>query len=77
MTAALRTWVESAGEIFKFCGRVLGQVYSLRVLRFFGESLRQAGILILGSAVVIWGLLFITGLTCGIEGAYLDRKSVV
>ena len=41
--------------------------------RFFGESLRQAGILILGSAVVIWGLVFIIGLTCGIEGAYLLR----
>jgi phospholipid/cholesterol/gamma-HCH transport system permease protein len=41
VTAALRNWVESAGEIFKFCGRVLGDVYSLRVLRFFGETLRQ------------------------------------
>ena len=27
-------------------------VYSGRVLRFFGEALRQAGILILGSALV-------------------------
>ena len=40
----------------------------MRVLKFFGESLRQAGILILGSALVIWGLAFILGLTCGIEG---------
>ncbi len=74
MTAALRTWVESAGEIFKFCGRVMGQVYSLRVLRFFGESLRQAGILILSSTLVIWGLVFIIGLQCGIEGAYFNRS---
>ncbi|MGZ5330152.1 MAG: ABC transporter permease, partial [Solirubrobacterales bacterium] len=36
--------------------------------------LRQAGILILGSAVVIWGLAFILGLTCGIEGAYFNRS---
>ena len=36
-------------------GRVMGLVYSGRVFTFFGESLRQAGILILGSAVVIWG----------------------
>ena len=51
----------------------MGQVYVGRVMRFFGESLRQAGILILGSALVIWGLFFIGGLTCGIEGAYLLR----
>src|SRR5207248_10364387 len=38
-----------------------------------GEALRQTGILILGSAMIIWGLLFIGGLTCGIEGAYLLR----
>src|SRR3712207_2216952 len=51
----------------------MGLVSSGRVLSFFGESLRQAGILILSSALVIWGLLFIAGLTCGIEGAYLLR----
>ena len=48
----------------------MGLVYSGRVFQFFGEALRQAGILILGSALVIWGLVFILGLTCGIEGAY-------
>jgi phospholipid/cholesterol/gamma-HCH transport system permease protein len=69
MTAA----IASFGDISKFCGRVLGQVYSLRVFRFFGETLRQAGILILGSTIVIWGLVFIIGLQCGIEGAYFTR----
>ena len=44
------------------------------MLRFLGEALRQAGILILGSAVVIWGLAFILGLQCGIEGAYFSRS---
>jgi phospholipid/cholesterol/gamma-HCH transport system permease protein len=68
-----RQWFGSLGEIARFCGEVMGLVYSGRVLQFFGESLRQAGILILGSAVVIWGLVFILGLTCGIEGAYLLR----
>jgi len=28
----------------------------------------------LGSALVIWGLAFILGLTCGIEGAYFNRS---
>ena len=49
--------------------RVMGEVYTLRVMKFFGEALRQAGVLILGSALVIWGLAFTQGLTCGIEGA--------
>jgi phospholipid/cholesterol/gamma-HCH transport system permease protein len=74
VTAALRSWVEAAGELFKFCGRVLVDVYSLRVIRFFGETLRQAGILVLSSTLVIWGLVFIIGLQCGIEGAYFNRS---
>ena len=44
------------------------------MFKFFGEALRQAGILILGSALVIWGLAFILGLQCGIEGAYFSRS---
>ena len=43
------------------------------MFRFFGEALRQAGILILSSTLVIWGLIFIIGLQCGIEGAYFNR----
>src|SRR5437763_8385984 len=51
----------------------MSEVYRLRVFKFFGEALRQAGILIVSSTLVIWGLVFISGLTCGIEGAYLLR----
>src|ERR671927_1133619 len=69
-----RDWIASFGEMAKFCGRVLGQVYSARVFRFFGEALRQAGILVLSSTLVIWGLVFIIGLQCGIEGAYFNRS---
>jgi phospholipid/cholesterol/gamma-HCH transport system permease protein len=68
-----RDWLASLGDIARFCARVLGLVYSGRVFQFFGEALRQAGILILGSTIVIWGLVFILGLQCGIEGAYLLR----
>jgi phospholipid/cholesterol/gamma-HCH transport system permease protein len=69
-----RDWISTFGEIAKFSGRVLGMVYGLRVFRFFGEALRQAGILILSSTLVIWGLVFIIGLQCGIEGAYFNRS---
>jgi phospholipid/cholesterol/gamma-HCH transport system permease protein len=72
--AVPRDWISSFGEIAKFSGRVLGMVYGLRVFRFFGEALRQAGILILSSTLVIWGLVFIIGLQCGIEGAYFNRS---
>ena len=68
-----RCAIASFGDLSKFCGRVVGQVYSLRVFRFFGEALRQAGILIISSTLVIWGLVFIIGLQCGIEGAYFTR----
>jgi phospholipid/cholesterol/gamma-HCH transport system permease protein len=68
-----RDWFASLGEIARFCGRTMGIVYSGRILQFSGEALRQAGILIMGSTLIIWGLVFILGLTCGIEGAYLTR----
>jgi phospholipid/cholesterol/gamma-HCH transport system permease protein len=71
--AVPRDWIASFGEIAKFSGRIMGQVYGLRVFRFFGEALRQSGILIVSSTLVIWGLVFIIGLQCGIEGAYFNR----
>src|SRR3954471_187704 len=72
--AVPRDWLASLGEIARFCGRVMGLVYSGRVFTFFGEALRQAGVLIMGSAIVIWGLTFILGLQCGIEGAYFSSS---
>jgi phospholipid/cholesterol/gamma-HCH transport system permease protein len=68
-----KEWIGSFGDIVKFCTRVVGEVFGLRVFRFFGEALRQAGLLILSSTLVIWGLIFIIGLQCGIEGAYFNR----
>jgi phospholipid/cholesterol/gamma-HCH transport system permease protein len=72
-TGVPKAWLGSLGEIFGFCSRTAVLVWNGRVFRFFGEALRQAGILILGSTLVIWGLVFIIGLQCGIEGAYLLR----
>ena len=69
-----RDWISSAGEMTKFSGRILGDIFGLRVFAFFGEVLRQAGILITGSALVILTLVFITGLQCGIEAAYFNRS---
>ncbi len=74
--ARLKTyeWLNSFGRVVKFGGRMFTDVFSGRVLYFFGEVLRQSGILILGSAIIIWTLVFIVGLQCGIEGAYFTRS---
>jgi len=71
---APREWLDSAGEVARFGARVSGLVYSGRVGQYFGESIRQAGILVLGSAVVIWAFVFILGLQCGVIGAYFNRS---
>ncbi len=73
MPVTLRSWLTTTGEMAKFFGQILCNVYSLRVLRFSGEVLRQCGLLILGSTLVIWTLVFFVGLQCGIEGAYLTK----
>ncbi|MGA2452623.1 MAG: ABC transporter permease [Solirubrobacteraceae bacterium] len=75
LLAMPREWLAAAGVIGRFTGIIVRDVWSLRVFRFVGEALRQAGILIIGSTLVIWGLVFITGLgTCGIEGAYFTES---
>jgi phospholipid/cholesterol/gamma-HCH transport system permease protein len=74
--AVPREWLASTGEIGAFAAHMVRDVWGLRVFRFFGETLRQAGILIVSSTLVIWALVFITGLgTCGIEAAYFNQST--
>jgi len=54
LLATPRGWAESFGELAKFASKVIGEVLRLRVLKFFGEALRQSGILIISSTLVIW-----------------------
>jgi len=70
LLAMPREWLAATGEIGRFTGNIVRDVWGLRVFRFFGEALRQCGILIVGSTAIIWTLMFILGLQCGIEGAY-------
>ncbi|MBJ7355472.1 MAG: ABC transporter permease, partial [Thermoleophilaceae bacterium] len=69
----IEQWIEDFGRVVKFGTEVVVDIFNGRVMTFFGETLRQAGVLILGSAVVIWTLMFFVGLQCGIEGAYSLR----
>ncbi|MGI8631966.1 MAG: ABC transporter permease [Solirubrobacterales bacterium] len=71
---AVRNGLSTIGEISQFGVRIMGLVYSGRVFRYTGEAMRQAGILIVGSTVVIWGFVLILGLQCGLEGAYFNRS---
>jgi phospholipid/cholesterol/gamma-HCH transport system permease protein len=64
----------SFGETSRFCWQIVWKVINLRVFKFIGETLRQAGILITGSAIIVLGLVFILGLQCGIEGAYAAKS---
>ena len=64
----------SFGEASRFCGQIVIKIFNGRVLKFIGETVRQAGILITGSAVIVLGLVFILGLQCGIEGAYAAKS---
>ena len=76
LLAMPREWLASTGEITRFTGTMVRDVYSGRVFGFFGEALRQAGILIIYSTLVIWGLVFINGLgVCGIEAAYFNEAT--
>ncbi len=72
--AVPRDILASFGDIGKFFAAVIREVAKGSAVRFFGETLRQAGILIIGSALVIWGMAFILGLTCGVNGAYFARS---
>jgi phospholipid/cholesterol/gamma-HCH transport system permease protein len=77
MTTTVHGWIEAFGELVKFTSKVFGEVFTLKAFKYFGESLRQAGILIVSSTLVIWGLVFIIGLECGVEGAYFDQANGV
>jgi phospholipid/cholesterol/gamma-HCH transport system permease protein len=63
--------VRSAGEMGSFW---VSALLSLRgVWHHAAEVLRQAGILIAGSALVIWVMEFVIGGECGLFGTYLLR----
>jgi phospholipid/cholesterol/gamma-HCH transport system permease protein len=73
MAAAIRGGLEAFGEMIAFTLRVYRGIFTGRVLRFIGETLRQAGVLVVGSVLIVMMLVFILGLQCGIEGAYAAR----
>ncbi len=68
--ASIREGLDETGRVGHFGLRIMKDVWTGRVFTFFGESLRQAGILITGSVITVLGLVFALGLECGVEAAY-------
>ena len=67
----LRNQLVELGQMAVFFGRTLVELRG--VWRYTSEILRQAGILIVGSAAVIWFMEFVMGAECGLEANYVLR----
>ncbi len=61
------------GRAADFILAVIGRVLGGRVTWYWREVLRQAGILISGSMVIVLGMVFALGLVVGVEGSYGAR----
>lgn len=68
----VRGILQEIGAVLQFG---IQAVWELRgVWRYFSEVLRQIGILITGSALVVWGGVFIFSMQCGLESEYIFRS---
>jgi phospholipid/cholesterol/gamma-HCH transport system permease protein len=67
----IRGTLEEAGAIASFAASAFVEVRG--VFRYTSEMLRQVGILITGSALVLLAMQFTFGLTCGNESVYILR----
>ena len=74
LLALPREWIGATGEIAGFTGNIVRDVCGLRVFRFFGEALRQSGILIISSTLIIWALMFILGCSAGSRAPTSPRR---
>jgi phospholipid/cholesterol/gamma-HCH transport system permease protein len=67
----VRRGLTEAGELASFAGRAIIEIPGS--LRYSSEMLRQVGILITGSVLVLLAMQFTFGLTCGNESVYVLR----
>ena len=67
----VRRGLTEAGELAAFAGRAIMEIPGS--LRYSSEMLRQVGILITGSVLVLLAMQFTFGLTCGNESVYVLR----
>jgi phospholipid/cholesterol/gamma-HCH transport system permease protein len=67
----LRGAVTTAGELAVFTGRTFAELGG--VWRYSAEILRQVGILIAGSTLIVCAMVFLMGVVCGTEANYVLR----
>jgi len=67
----VRSILAEAAEIGTFFGRTMLELRG--VWRYSSEIIRQAGILVTGSAAIICFMLFMMGVVCGTEANYVLR----
>jgi phospholipid/cholesterol/gamma-HCH transport system permease protein len=69
---AVKNALITGGEIARFSGQIVRSLPEVR--KFWPEVFRQASILVLGSALIIWLMEFIVGTMCGTEAIYTLKQ---
>jgi phospholipid/cholesterol/gamma-HCH transport system permease protein len=69
--APVKSGLSVAGDLGLFAGEAFGEFG--RVWRYSSEILRQIGILITGTALLICAMVFLMGTVCGTEADYVLR----
>jgi phospholipid/cholesterol/gamma-HCH transport system permease protein len=67
----VKSGLSVAGDLGLFAGQAFSELG--RVWRYSGEILRQIGILITGSALIVCAMVFLMGMVCGTEADYVLR----
>lgn len=70
--ASVRAALTTGGEILRFSWQVTRSLPEVRV--HWTEVVRQAAILVLSSALIIWAMQFVMGTMCGTEAIYTLKQ---
>ncbi|GAB3141369.1 ABC transporter permease [Amycolatopsis stemonae] len=65
-------FLENTADVVRFSAGAIRSVGKTRL--YTSEVLRQAGILVLSSGLVIWGMEFVIGGVFAVEGHYISRQ---
>lgn len=69
---AVKRTIITGGEIVRFSGQIIRGLPEVR--SFWSEVFRQAAILVLSSALIIWLMEFVIGSMCGTEAIYTLKQ---
>lgn len=72
MSAAVNRGLTTAGDMMRFSWQTIRALPDLRT--HSSEIFRQTAVLILSSALIIWGMQFVVGTMCGTEAIYTLKQ---